>query len=124
MIPPALATGLLTCFNVLLHYRPPQHSASHSSLETILCYHCDGNTVGVRGKRGDMKIEGRRKMCRERGIEPRFQELARPPHLDTTGPRLRAFEVVLGSCYTNSLSTGEAPALDEVALVWLTFWDG
>ena len=28
---------------------------------------CNGNPVGVRGQRGDRKIQGRQKMCRDRG---------------------------------------------------------
>ena len=28
---------------------------------------CNGNSVGVRGQRGDRKIQGRQKMCRDRG---------------------------------------------------------
>ena len=29
--------------------------------------HCNGSPVGVRGQRGDRKIQGRQKMCRDRG---------------------------------------------------------
>ena len=28
---------------------------------------CNGNPVGVRGQRGDKKVQGRQKMCRDRG---------------------------------------------------------
>ena len=28
---------------------------------------CSGNPVGVRGQRGDRKVQGRQKMCRDRG---------------------------------------------------------
>ena len=28
---------------------------------------CNGNPVGVRGQRGDRKIQGRQKMCHDRG---------------------------------------------------------
>ena len=31
---------------------------------------CNGNPVGVRGQRGDRKIQGRQKMCRDRGSNP------------------------------------------------------
>ena len=56
---------------------------------------CNGSPVGVRGQRGDRKIQGHQKMCRDRGsnsgLRPPAPLTARPPQHDTTGPRHRAF---------------------------------
>ena len=73
---------------------------------------CNGNPVGVRGQRGDRKIQGRQKM----GIKRGPQELAScaitagPPQHDTTGPRHRAFDVFQGSCYTFLPPSARHPA--------------
>ena len=37
---------------------------------SILPKYCNGNPVGVRGQRGDRKIQGRQKMCRDRESNP------------------------------------------------------
>ena len=39
-----------------LHHPPPERSASRSSLQTILCYQCNGMPGGVRSQRGNRKI--------------------------------------------------------------------
>ena len=36
----------------------------------IKCGFCNGNPFGVRGQRGERKIQGRQKMCRDRGSNP------------------------------------------------------
>ena len=81
-----------SCYTILLLQRP----ASRSSIQTILCYQCNGILGGVRGQRRDRKIQGRQSMCLDRGSNPPgSQELAscaitaRPPQHDITGPRDR-----------------------------------
>ena len=77
---------------------------------------CNGILGGVRGQRGDRKIQGQGRQKMRPGIEPRSQELAscamtaRPPQHDTTGPRHRAFDVFQGSSYNmcSSLVVGSA----------------
>ena len=79
----------------LLHYPPPQRSASRLSLQ-ILCYQCNRNPVGVRGPERRQEDSGTSKDVSWPGIEPGSQEIAscaitaRPPQHDTTGPPHRS----------------------------------
>ena len=40
------------------------------NFDVFVCGKCNENPFGVRGQRGDRKIQGRQKMCRDRGSNP------------------------------------------------------
>ena len=58
---------------------------------------CNGNPVGFRGQRGDRKIQGRQKMCRNRGSNPGLRNwppAPKPPDHRSTTPPDRATELL------------------------------
>ena len=64
---------------------------------------CNGNLVGVRGQRGDRKIQGRQKMCRDRGSNPGLRNQY-PAPLDhrSSNPPVRATELL--TCFSVPLT--------------------
>ena len=100
------AAALLSFWQRILPVTPSSSPALGIPLEpqTIPCYQCNGNPGGVRGQRGDRKIQGSQKMRRDRRSNTGSQQLAscampaRPPQAWYYRPAPRSFWRVQGSC--------------------------